>query len=255
MLTSLWLLKGFAVLLLFGVGLIGGFLPLRMREKEFSPLWFALANAFAGGVFLAVGLIHMLGDASSDFSAAFPGFAYPVVFLLAGCTFLLLLLVGKVLADEENVTLREKIDSRTLLISLSIHSVLAGLALGIESTMSDAAVVLIALLAHKGIAAFALGNSFAASALGRGHIRFSLVLFACMTPLGVALGAVTNQAAGSSSIPILEPIFNALAAGTFLYIASLDILGREFSARLQSAAKFAAVLIGFGLMALVAIWT
>jgi len=253
--TTLWLLKGFAVLLLFGMGLICGSLPLRMRQKQLNTLWFALANAFAGGVFLAVGLIHMLGDASTSFATAFPDFTYPLVFLLAGCTFLMLLLIGKVLVDEENIELHRKLDSRTLLVSLSIHSVLAGLALGIETTTSDAVIVCVALLAHKGIAAFALGNSLAEADFPREHVRLSLFLFACMTPLGVILGAATNFAAGAGSLPLLEPLFNALAAGTFLYIASLDILGREFSTRLQSTAKFAFVIFGFSLMAVVAVWT
>ena len=61
-------------------------------------------------------------------------------------------------------------------------------------------------------------------------------------------------AAKASSI--FEAVFDALAAGTFLYIALLDILEEEFRASTSHRmGKFFLVLAGFALMALVAIWT
>ena len=54
---------------------------------------------------------------------------------------------------------------------------------------------------------------------------------------------------------IFEASFDALAAGSFLYVALLDILQDEFSRERHRLTKFILVLAGLGVMAVVAIWT
>lgn len=64
------------------------------------------------------------------------------------------------------------------------------------------------------------------------------------------MSAVTGRTA-----QIFEALFDALAAGTFLYVAVVDIIDVEFSHHHSQWLKFALVALGLGLMAVVAIWT
>ena len=43
-------------------------------------------------------------------------------------------------------------------------------------------------------------------------------------------------------------------AGTFLYVALMDIVMNEFRARVHIASKIASLLLGFGFMALLGLW-
>jgi len=91
-------LKFIALILIFFSGLVGGFLPWHFQRSNRVDYYFSIGNAFAGGVFLAVGLIHMLADAEQSFSTHFPDVDYPIVFLLAGCTFMGLLFIERILS-------------------------------------------------------------------------------------------------------------------------------------------------------------
>jgi len=258
-------LKWLAVALLFAAGLVGGLLPWRLRETRHVEFWFSLGNAFAGGVFLAVGLIHMLGDAAGDFAERWPDASYPYAFLLAGCTFMGLLLLERVLMSHEfdEVTLAPpsaggnggRLAAYVLLLTLSIHSILAGLALGLQDSLADVGVIFIALMAHKGVAAFALGVSLLRSQATFRSGLILIALFSVTTPLGVAGGACFTAFFSGPWREAGEAIFNAMAAGTFLYIAALDIFSEEFLRPRNRNIKFVASTLGFAAMALVAIWT
>ena len=75
-----------------------------------------------------------------------------------------------------------------------------------------------------------------------------------MTPLGIFLGSILSRAFASSTGQILEGVFDSLAAGTFLYVAVLDIIEEEFSIPGNELLKFLSIVPGLGLMALLAIW-
>lgn len=50
-----------------------------------------------------------------------------------------------------------------------------------------------------------------------------------------------------------EGIFDSFAAGTFFYIAVMDILADEFKGAAQRWARYAVAIFGFTVMAIVAI--
>ena len=60
------------------------------RQQKVSS--FPLAEAFASGVFLGAGLMHMLPDSSEMFREA--GYGYPLAALIAGLMLLFLLWFG-----------------------------------------------------------------------------------------------------------------------------------------------------------------
>jgi hypothetical protein len=46
-----------------------------------------------------------------------------------------------------------------------------------------------------------------------------------------------------------------MAAGTFFYIAVMDLLAEEFAAKTSHWMRYLMTVLGFSIMALVAIWT
>jgi len=137
---------------------------------------------------------------------------------------------------------------------LSFHSFLAGAALGTASEIATSIVVLIAILAHKWAAAFALAVKLKKSDAGRATQFTCFLVFVALFPLGVFMGDLVL--AGESSAPLAEPIFASMAAGTFLYLGTLHgLAGSTLVARCCNVDEFTLVAIGFALMAVVAIWT
>ena len=224
-------------------------------------------NSFAGGVLLAAGLIHLLGDAADGFATAYPDVDYPAAYAIATLAFLLVLGLERVIPtatssqrpgdDPEAAALLATgqgsgVAPYLLLVTLSIHSLIAGLTLGISGAVG-ATVLLVAILAHKGAAGFALGSTFRDADIPLRTRVPALLVFVCSTPLGVILGGAATRVVGVGSAT--EAWFKAIAAGTFLYIATLDIVREEFfPGGTRRAIRLLAALVGAGVMALVAIW-
>jgi zinc transporter 1/2/3 len=142
-----------------------------------------------------------------------------------------------------------------LAIVLSIHSFIAGVALGIESTILGSIILFIAIIAHKGSAAFSLAiNMMRGGILKSTHVR-GILLFSCMTPIGILLGSGLASAFESNTSDLIEGVFDSLAAGTFIYVSVLDIIEEEFSIPGNEALKFVSIMVGLSLMALLAVWT
>ncbi len=243
-----------AAVAIFLAAWVGAVLSRRLAERSSDGSILSIANCFAGGVFLAAGLIHVLPDAQGQLASVFPSMDYPLFGLLATASFALMLVIeqwGHRSSGEQNSV----VSATVLFLVLSIHSLITGFALGIEDQSIAAVALLIAVLAHKGTATFALGlkvspvSEYAKQFYGR------MLAFSLTTPVGVFLGLwMLNQLSGSDG-PLLEGIFDALAAGTFLYVAVFEILSKEFQIRGHGPAKSIAMIVGAGLMAIVALWT
>ncbi|MBU0715699.1 MAG: ZIP family metal transporter [Verrucomicrobia bacterium] len=250
-----------AVFIIFITGLLGGALSKWLSGSRKSDLLFSFGNAFAGGVFLGAGLIHMLPDAQAGFKSL-TGSDYPWFTIVCCAGFLLILFIEKVLIrhehapqDASSLTGKLILYPYILMIVLSIHSVITGIALGTEARIAQASIILIAVMAHKGTAAFALTVSLLRGAMPLKRIVGMVVLFSLMTPVGILLGIGFMMIFSGRAEQIFEAGFDALAAGSFLYIAMLDILQEEFSVQQHRPLKFVLVLAGLAVMAVVAIWT
>lgn len=245
--------KWISVLLIFVVTVLAALFPFLNKYQSLRSRDFAVAEALAAGVFLGAGLIHMLGDAASEFTENH--IQYPLAFLLAGAMFLLLLWfehLGRRLYSHQG--LESNGFAILAVVMLSIHSLLAGTVLGISGSYSVLVMILIAILAHKWAASFALAVQLSKSQLSWKASLAWFALFAVMFPLGVGLGSFISD--DMAKFPLLAPIFYSLAAGTFLYLGTLHGLKRAILVEKCCDLKnFSFVILGFSLMAIVAIWT
>jgi len=243
-------------LVIFATGAIGGALALRQgaRDVTGTSMLTRMAAAAAGGVFLGAGLIHMLGDADDTFTAMLPDVDFPIAYLIAALGFIAVLTIERVVFKAASAATRPYAYILTLV--LGFHSLLAGIALGVEDTALVGLAIAVAIIAHKGAAAFALGMSFVKAGMSRGRAWRLLLTFSCVTPLGIFVGAAIGDTLSHGSGEVVEAVFDALAAGSFLYIAALDIIQEEFGDQEHSHLPgLGALLGGLGLMALIAVWT
>jgi zinc transporter ZupT len=251
MITELTIVKVLSVALVFITAVFSGVYPF-IKKWRSGISSFPAGQALASGVFLGAGLIHMLGDASSDFTALH--YNYPIAFLIAGCTYLVFLAlehIGQELFKQKN----QQTNGFAIIafLMLSIHSLFAGAALGLSVNLSVVLVLLLAIMAHKWAASFALATQLNQSRLNKKTALALFVTFTVMTPLGIYFGDIISTTLNKDSL--VEPVFNAIAAGTFIYLGTLHGLSRSFMVdKCCNLKNFSYVIVGFSIMAIVAIW-
>ncbi|XP_073474631.1 zinc transporter ZIP1-like [Aquarana catesbeiana] len=135
-----------------------------------------------------------------------------------------------------------------LILSLSLHSIFEGIAIGLQNAQSELLQIAIAILIHKSIIAVSLSLLLLQSNVKTRWFVLSIVMFALMSPIGIAIGIVViqNQAAGSG---LVQSILEGLAAGTFVYITFLEILPHELNSSRWRLPKVIFIVLGFSAMA------
>lgn len=254
MLHSLFAAKLLAALVLLLIAALAGYYPYRRKQLSCANhAELPSAEAFAAGVFLGAGLLHMLSTATTQFAAL--GYHYPWASLIAGLLFLILL--GFEHAHHAYYAHKHnsgKLFALLAMTLLSIHSLLEGTALGLSANVLLAGMIFFAIFAHKWAAGFALAIQMNKSSLTTWVSLALFAIFALMTPIGVLLGDWIHNHSPSNSL--LTPIFTALAAGTFLYLGTLHGLKQSILVHTGCRRKHLLwVLAGFVIMAVVAIWT
>ena len=111
-----------------------------------------------------------------------------------------------------------------LLIALSIHGSIEGIALGVMNTLKDCSILFTAILLHKWAEAFALGISFYKSGTEKNNFINMIILFTLFGPLGIIIGMIFSDAGN-----LMKGILLGISGGTFIYVAASEIIVEEFS--------------------------
>lgn len=268
---SLLLLKILCGIAVFVGALFGGTLPMRWHMRDVPGNLLGRSNALAAGMFLGIGMVHMLPEADELWR---PVVDYPMAALLAAVAFLLVLFFEHVMLPPHRHGVVEGIEhgsteltdelgahagrsefyAYTLLIALAVHSLISGVALGAQTEAAGAFVILIALVAHKASEGLGLGVSLVRNGVPADRATILLIGFAATTPLGIWLGSVASESLSSQGSQLFSATFVSLAAGTFIYIASLDIISEEFTHGGDRGAKWCLAFLGLAIAALLALW-
>ncbi|GJQ82029.1 hypothetical protein Trydic_g6905 [Trypoxylus dichotomus] len=145
--------------------------------------------------------------------------------------------------------------SVSLIVALTVHAILEGLAVGLEDSTSQVLLMLAAIASHKLVVGFCLGTELSSSIQTTPCQYFTaIIMFSFGSALGIALGlSITDL---NERLPLLLiPVLQALAGGTLLYITVSEVLPRERAQWHQIHGKkaagifqFLAVITGFILM-------
>ena len=110
-----------------------------------------------------------------------------------------------------------------ILFAISLHATLAGVSLGVQHERASIIALTTAICSHKAPAAFSLGTKFIKEGLTRLESIALILLFACTTPLGIAIGLAADQVGGLAHL-----IIGGVSAGTFLYIGASEVSADAF---------------------------
>jgi len=245
--------KALAALFIFLVSAGTALYPLKNKTRHQTHAM-AAGEALASGIFLGAAFFHMLPDSIRLFSKVYGSAAYPVPEAVAVFGFLLLLLLERLSPGKSSAS-NNSIPTVVAVI-LIIHAVVEGTALGIGSTLSETVMLFIAILAHKGSESFALSIILIRHQIPTRRIMMTIIFFALMTPLGIGFGTVVNLLSIFQNGALAAAMFNAFAAGTFLYISTLHHIhfhkhGREDG---QGLLEFISLVFGAVMMGVIALW-
>lgn len=94
------ILKIVFIFVILAEGYICGIAPAKCEMCLSSPLVLSLMNAFSGGVFIAVAIIHVLPEAVEDYTSGYKPeeeHKFPLPYFLVFCGYTLILILDKVL--------------------------------------------------------------------------------------------------------------------------------------------------------------
>lgn len=247
---SLTITKLIFAVAIFVIGFSSGLLPFKLIKQQARLL--SLGDAFASGVFLSAGLIHMLPDATNGFHTILGQNSYPIAALICALVFVLLLLIERRALSFCKERMQRCATPYILALVLSIHSVIAGAALGMNASIAGALIIFLAIIAHKGSAGFALATNLHRYNLSASTITKVILIFALATPLGILVASGAETILHANSGYLAEAIFNACAAGTFLYLGTVHTMIEPKA--LERYPEAIALVLGVAIMAVVAIW-
>eukprot|EP00419_Tripos_fusus_P017562 CAMPEP_0172747926 /NCGR_PEP_ID=MMETSP1074-20121228/143917_1 /TAXON_ID=2916 /ORGANISM="Ceratium fusus, Strain PA161109" /LENGTH=414 /DNA_ID=CAMNT_0013579567 /DNA_START=72 /DNA_END=1313 /DNA_ORIENTATION=- len=147
-----------------------------------------------------------------------------------------------------------EVKSFMLFFALSFHSAMEGLGLGSSSDAGLLLPILVAILAHKGLAAFALGCSLAQSNLPDWKFWVFVAIFAMGTPIGCAVGMISTDVGSAVTQGWVSGCCIAVASGTFLQVSSMELLPRALAEEGHKVLGITGLVFGFALMSTLAIW-
>mmetsp|Transcript_20773 Transcript_20773/g.48196 ORF Transcript_20773/g.48196 Transcript_20773/m.48196 type:complete len:456 (-) Transcript_20773:2720-4087(-) len=127
-----------------------------------------------------------------------------------------------------------------LLGALGVHSVLEMMALGLSDSFGDSALLTMSIALHQPAESIALLVAFLKSGMPKNQILQYLSIFSCMGPIGVALGMAVNEYAA----PVVDSIFLAIVAGTFVYVGATEVIPEEWEDSSYKWTKFGALMTG-----------
>jgi zinc and cadmium transporter len=222
---------------IFAISFLGGLIPLlrRWTHAQLQTLISASAGIILGVLFFDL-LPEVAPSTPHFFTAALAGF----VLLLALEKFVFI-------HPHETDDLGGKRSGLAAYVGISFHSLLDGLALGSSSMLPGLApAVVFAILAHKVPDTLSISTILTFFGYSRRRTLAMLFFFSLLTPLGGLLALWLLRDLAPQGLGILIGI----ASGTFLFIATSDLLPHAHENHEGRFRNLAAVLAGMLLIAL-----
>ncbi|CAI0556935.1 unnamed protein product [Linum tenue] len=226
-----------------------------------------IVKAFAGGVILATGLVHIIPDAfeklGSDCLPEVPWGKFPFAGFVA-MMFAIATLSMESLAmgfykrqqqlhqkkggddvgdenieaaggdrkddDDDDEMIRRRIVSQILEMGVVVHSTIIGMSLGTCKSVKTVKPLMAALTFHQLFEGVGLGGSISQAKLKMKSRVLMAVFFSITAPIGIGIGmGISNHYKENSSASlIVEGMFTSASAGILIYMALVDLLATDF---------------------------
>ncbi|XVE91708.1 hypothetical protein REPUB_Repub01dG0034200 [Reevesia pubescens] len=164
--------------------------------------------------------------------------------------------------DKESQLLRHRVIAQVLELGIIVHSVVIGLAIGASDNPCTIRPLMGAICFHQMFEGMGLGGCILQAEYGVKTKAIMAFFFSTTTPFGIVLGIGLSRVYSETSPTalIVVGLLNACSAGLLNYMAMVDLLAAEFMGpKLQANMKlqvwaYIAVLLGAGIMSLMAKW-
>ncbi|CAN1810055.1 Fe(2+) transport protein 1 [Linum perenne] len=228
---------------------IGVSLPILCRNiptlHPDSKLFF-LIKAFAAGVILATGFVHILPDAFESLSSPclsenpwsrfpFPGFVAMVsaVITMIIDTLATSYFKGEQFREGKGVLPRSGSsgDLETVLeLGIVVHSVIIGISLGASGSTKTIKPLVAALTFHQFFEGLGLGACLSQASFRFRVASMMVAFFSFTTPIGIAAGICIARIYSESSQTtlVVGGLMNSASAGILIYMALVDLLAQDF---------------------------
>ncbi|XP_010522316.1 PREDICTED: zinc transporter 5 [Tarenaya hassleriana] len=249
-------------------GIIGVLFPL--LGSVFPPLrpetsFFFVTRAFAAGVILSTGFLHVLPEAFgklrspclSDHPWKFPftGFIAMVAAILtlsidsfATSYFQRSHSKNQKISDGEELgihghshggltavesktqLLRSRVIAQVLELGIIVHSVVIGIALGASQDPDNVRALFTALMFHQCFEGLGLGGCITQGKFNCMTITIMTLFFSVTTPVGIGVGMEISSRydESSSTALIVQGVLNAASSGILIYMSLVDLLAPDF---------------------------
>lgn len=128
-----------------------------------------------------------------------------------------------------------------LLLALTVHAVLEGLAVGLQKYTSEVFLLVGAVASHKFVVGFCLGLELAGANSAFLKILLAILVFSGGSAIGIGIGMITFRMTNHWT-EVVVPILQGLAGGTLLYVTVSEILPRERARWHRSTRRMAGIL-------------
>jgi zinc transporter 1/2/3 len=134
--------------------------------------------------------------------------------------------------EQNNNEMSHVHNLRSLLVvlALSFHSVMEGLAIGLEENMENMGFLFLAVSIHECTILFCIGIKLVTSCSSLTNIVLNIVVLTLVSPFGILLGlllTLNTYDLDQNYHTIGNATLQGLAAGTILYVTFFEVLDRE----------------------------
>lgn len=141
-----------------------------------------------------------------------------------------------------------------LTIVFSLHSVIEGAALGVQTQLNSSFLsILIAIASHKAIEAVSVASNFVKERVELSKAIPIILLYCAMTPIGIVMGMIAGSVTATAHAVLLTSTMQAFAAGSFVYLAVHEVSDERCCKKVSGKWQVLLMLSGLGTMALLAL--
>ena len=286
------ILKIISFISILALGLIFSFIPNYVNSIRKNEYLLDIANTFAAGLFLGIGLLHLLPESSEIFKDQYK-IKFPIAYLISFLTYCLILCIEKVIFDPHSImnehnklsdnNLKKDIDENIISEPLVQDNSLnddfkSDIHLSknkLNKNLLQPFILLFALGFHaifEGIALgilddfnsvlslmlvilahkWAEGLTFGISFLKSELSKCQINTFLIIFSMMGPFGVLFGMFLSAMTNKFIQGIFLAASSGTFLYIACSEVITEQFEKKDNRVVKFICILIGGGFTAVLA---
>ena len=164
--------------------------------------------------------------------------------------------------EDCDVALRHAAVAQVLEFGIAMHSFIIGVALGVSRDSAEIKPLLVAITFHQCFEGIALGSCLIEAEYSNKIFAALGAFYSLTTASGVALGIgiASSYNPGSRAALGVSGVLDSVSAAILIYAALVDLIAADFLTKRFRADKrlqvggYCALLLGAGLMSLIAIW-